>query len=242
MREQHEKHPSNAALVLCSVGMAVTNTSRWHILACSKAGRSSSFGSMMALLTRVLLSALSSCPPLSSGLSCSVSLLATILHLPQQHGWPLALAPLAAPADPSVAVCSVFLPSMLMLPAVLAFTPRNNPPPAARQPSTRAATTLHPRRDNTATLPIRSPLSSLGFTPGTNFVVPVWMRLQPLRTAAVGCLLPPDLPCRCAGMSCFHHVMVLIDRVWLFILHTLGQASVTYMWWQRCTGYWLCCP
>lgn len=142
MREQHEKHPSNAALVLCSVGMAVTNTSRWHILACSKAGRSSSFGSMMALLTRVLLSALSSCPPLSSGLSCSVSLLATILHLPQQHGWPLALAPLAAPADPSVAICSVFLPSMLMLPAVLAFTPRNNPPPAARQPSTRAATTL----------------------------------------------------------------------------------------------------
>jgi hypothetical protein len=53
----------------------------------------------------------------------------------------------------------------------------------------------------------RSPLSSLGFKPGVNFVVPVWMKVQPLRTAAVGGLLPPDLPCRCAA-ACSKQVMI----------------------------------
>eukprot|EP00882_Tetradesmus_deserticola_P023410 GHRQ01025473.1.p1 GENE.GHRQ01025473.1~~GHRQ01025473.1.p1 ORF type:complete len:184 (+),score=97.85 GHRQ01025473.1:36-587(+) len=89
-------------------------------------------------------------------------------------------------------------------------------------------------------LDLDSPLSSLGFKPGMNFVVPVWMRLQPLRTAAVGCLLPPDLPCRppaafknlkSLSASSPGHVLLLEymqERPLLLLQPGMGMRLTTY--------------
>jgi hypothetical protein len=48
-----------------------------------------------------------------------------------------------------------------------------------------------------------STLNSQGCIIGLNFLVPVWSSVTPLKTAAVGGLLPPDIPCRCARTDLF---------------------------------------
>eukprot|EP00775_Hariotina_reticulata_P011322 gene11322-11472_t len=46
-----------------------------------------------------------------------------------------------------------------------------------------------------------SSLNSQGCIVGLNFLVPVWSAVAPLKTAAVGGLLPPDVPCSSAAVS-----------------------------------------